>query len=109
MGELMLSTIGVLAGLVALQSSSSDMQTGNGLMSICQETSYYSRGQCLGYIVGVADGLQLSREVCPQNGVTLSQVRDMVVKGLESNPASRHQSASVLIWHYLSTSFPCGR
>ncbi len=80
--------------------------TGNEIYEVCTSGS---SGLCSGYIAGAFDALQLDYEViiCPPAGFTLGQLRDVVVKGMQDYPESRHLRASDLILATLSLTWPC--
>ena len=76
-------------------------ETGNDLYTMCNEDDYYSRGVCIGYIMGIVDdfGEEPHTSTCrlPRH-ITAAQVRDVVVKYLRDHPAERHLSASSEAW-----------
>lgn len=91
---------------------------GNQLHSWCSRQADGPSAMCFGYIIGIADGMELIagvadgdvRSVCyPADGVTLGQVRDVVIKYLADNPDKRHFPASYLVQNALSAAFPCMR
>lgn len=69
-------------------------------------------GRCEGYIAGVVDTYEAFRtapakKVCLPPGVTMDQLRRVVKKSLEDNPAHLHQPAVALVVAALADGFPC--
>ena len=89
--------------------------TGNELLEICEEKNDMSAlGACRGYINGAAHVLSspylkihLPVTICLPPTSKWSQVEDVVVNYLQSNPKNRHYSARVLIWRALQEAWPC--
>lgn len=94
---------------------------GNELYRMCQENSSLN-SPCLGYIVGVVEGLNTMNsiavskykptaqmEFCLPEHATYTQLVDVVKKYLIENPAERHEEASILIFFALQNIFPCGK
>jgi Rap1a immunity proteins len=94
-------------------------ETGNDLLKSCSTPSsdeYYGfeRAKCLGYVLGAYDAFNTTSRVegnivilCPPEDLTKGQIRDIVVKYLEENPETRHESASDLVMLALSKAYPC--
>ena len=81
---------------------------GNELLAAClRPAETFDRGYCLGYIVGAAGALELEASVCPPKGITLGQLKDVVVRYLQAHPEIRHQSATFLTSIALIDAFPC--
>ena len=78
---------------------------GNALKEYCQSTNVYEMGFCIGYVVGVADNNAMS--ICMPPGVSQGQIRDIVKKYLNDNPAQLHRDADVLVLNALQQAFPC--
>jgi len=90
--------------------------TGNILYEFCTAGA---EDACLLYIAGVADGAVLASsavrqaggqpviEVCPPEGHTYRQIRDMVVKRLREHPEHRELAASIIIMDTLAAAWPC--
>ena len=58
---------------------------GNELLAAClRPAETFDRGYCLGYIVGAAGALELEASVCPPKGITLGQLKDVVVRYLQA-------------------------
>lgn len=98
-----------LSGAAFGQTSIAAFDTGNDLLEKCRAQN----GMCLGYVSGVIDASQMyqsagtNRLVCPPTRVTRTQVRDVVVRFLERNPASRQLSAAVITLSALRQAFLC--
>ena len=71
--------------------------------------------QCVGYLQGMLDGVQLvfgltpeSKFFCPPvSGMSADQQLRIVIKYLENNPETLHQSARVLVLSAYTQAFPC--
>ena len=90
-------------------------QTGNGLLGLCR-SSDNSREMlaCYSYLKGTLDGWLTSENTfrngpsfCIPEGVTLIQLRDILVRWLDENPERRHEEGSALIVNAIVRSFPC--
>lgn len=90
-------------------------QTGNGLLGLCR-SSDNSREMlaCYSYLKGTLDGWLTSENTfrnepsfCIPKGVTLIQLRDILVRWLDDNPERRHAEGSALIVNAIVRSFPC--
>ena len=83
------------------------MNTGNDLYAACKVDKF---GLCAGYIMGIIDAVILGQTIngCKKkercfclplrSGVTKEQTIDVVIKDLESNPESRDQAASLIVY-----------
>lgn len=82
---------------------------GNKMLENCHEDGFIS----VGFAAGVLDALQVDNQtewqVCPHQGVTARQARDVMCKYIEDNPASRHRSAGVLAWEGFHYAWPCSQ
>jgi hypothetical protein len=71
--------------------------TGNELLTYCKGDSR-GQAQCVGYIEGVVDALALNRPLCRlSEGVTVGQLKDVVVNALIADPTERHFAAFSLV------------
>lgn len=89
-------------------------ETGNTLFSKCEGQDGVMRGACIGYIEGISDEIQVMQRVgymkrvyCPTADVNAGQLRDIVVKFLRDNPATRNQPAADLATTALIEAFAC--
>jgi hypothetical protein len=77
--------------------------SGTDLYRYCIATTQpYETGACEGYILGVMDRFEASRENahlrhCTRSGMTGEQVKDVVFKYLTDNPQIRGQPAWALV------------
>lgn len=98
-GALLLSPPKVGAGFV----------TGNDLYRFCGSPSGWE--PCYRYLEAVVDMAEAAPrrelQLCLSEGVTSRQLRDIVMKALEADPASRHRSAAVLVYNAVNRAFPC--
>jgi len=109
----------ILLGLVfatpANAESNAVFVSGNALYADCSQTGdsvldYQARAQCNGFIIGVADSLQVERaerqtEDCLPEKVNRGQVIDIVIKYLRENPALRHLGAANLSRNAIKDAF----
>jgi len=89
------------------QHAQAAFKSGNDLYSDCttprgSSTYYQADGYCTGFVMGVYDDFDLSRqledkEACLPGGVTAGQLRDVVVAFIRDNPKWRNLDASALI------------
>ena len=80
--------------------------SGNKLLERMEGSNPYERGFSMGYIMGVADfGFGFNH--CPPESVTAGQVRDLAQQYLQANPATRNQSADLLVMRSLRAVWPC--
>jgi hypothetical protein len=95
----------------------SAFEDGNSLYERCAEpTATFSRGVCLGYVVGIFDAMLSAGgtpiagfSVCLPRGVTKGQAFDVVTRFLASHPELRHLTAASLVARALEQAFPCRR
>lgn len=85
-------------------------ETGYGLLDICTAADASGRDwMCYGYILGVAAMLRDMGSVCFPAQVTHAQMRDVVVRGLQTHPQEQSDPPEILITSYLSAAYPCPR
>ncbi len=81
---------------------------GNRLLTMC---TVKSPGECDAYLSGVADtieaGGRAKAEACIPKAVTGTQLRDVVIKYLRSNPQTRQMKAGALSTKAFAAAFPC--
>ncbi|MDW9600163.1 hypothetical protein GOA86_17555 [Sinorhizobium meliloti] len=86
---------------------------GNDLLDDCQRGEDLSSADmyCLAYTIGVFDSMQalglLPRSKCNFGNVKAIQVKDVVVKWLNDNPAKRNQVAADIVMFAVIEGF-CG-
>ena len=101
----------LLAALAAAPCSAGFL-TGNKLFEMCTykpDGTLYA-AQCVGYIQGVADGMEnptASVRACIPNNVIAGQLEDIVVTYLRDHAAVRHYPAVSLVATALTQAFPC--
>jgi hypothetical protein len=99
----------ILPGTAQAQASL-NTETGYGLLDICSATDASGRDwMCFGYILGVGAMLRDMGSVCFPASATHAQMRDVVVRGLQSHPEERNQRPELLITRYMSDAYPCPR
>lgn len=86
---------------------------GNRLQSLCTEEGQIGLTMCMGYISGVSDTIDSSKnnlfgyKVCQPQRVSVGQIKDISVVWLKQNPQFRHFPATVLVIAALAEAFPC--
>jgi hypothetical protein len=75
---------------------------GDELLDYCSATEGYSLGVCRGYIMGVTE---TAPNCMPR--VTLRQIKDVVVRYLQTNPQNRQRKATDLIQEAVNQAWPC--
>ena len=73
----------------------------------CTSQNPFDRGMCYGLITGYYEGMQRAYTCSTNPNVTRRQIKDVVVKFLQDNPAERHLPAAVLSWRALNVAFGC--
>lgn len=107
---MMITRILILIGSLMPAAVLADFQDGNGLYAAISSPSEYTRIYSVGYISGVVDSGKLGLngfKYCVPEAATAGQLKDVVEKWLEENPATRHYAAPGLIAAALQASFPC--
>ena len=95
----------LLASLLVSASAHATYFSGNDILNkLTSEGS--DRALALGYVAGIHDALE-NVAVCSPNGVTLGQLRDIVIRKLRSVPEKRHMAADLFIFQALTEAFPC--
>jgi hypothetical protein len=97
--------IPLLFSLVSI-SATAGFWDGNKLLSDINSETYSGKALALGYVIGVHDSFDTWLFCTPENS-SQGQLRDVVKKYIENNPAIRHKSADTLIVNALQQSFPC--
>lgn len=81
---------------------------GNQLLSDCTSKYQYLEGMCLGLTIGYFEAMQTNYTCSKFSGnVTRKQVRGVVVKFLENNPADRHLPGVILSYRAFYVAFDC--
>jgi hypothetical protein len=72
--------------------------TGNELLTYSKGGDSKDQAQCVGYIEGVVDTLAFTPRPCRlSGGVTVGQLKDVVVNALIAEPTERHFAAFSLV------------
>ncbi len=114
------ATLFVLAAVGSSHNLSSQERRGSfidgvDLLNRCldpEEGPYVTRGYCMGYISGIADAMGAGSHIvgyaaCFPEGVTVGDLRDVVVRWLSDNPQELPNNAEELVAEAFSASFPC--
>lgn len=82
--------------------------TGNALLTMCQGTTPFEVGSCLGTIVGHYDMMMTQGYSCGNETTkNKQQLRDIVVKYLRDNPEDRNSPAGALSYLAFMFAFDC--
>lgn len=91
-----------------------DFMTGNKLFSQIESSNSNERAFAKGYISGFVEGIigsnvLLNSKVitCVPEGVTYTQLRDIIHDYLKKEPKERHKAAPFLIMASIHESYPC--
>jgi hypothetical protein len=104
----MVVAAGLLWPVAAIsQDGSNYFVTGNLLYDQCTASSETTRALCLSYVGGATDAFDIDGTVCVPRGVTVPQVKDVIVNYLTAHPEHRHLPAAALIVTALGQAFPC--
>jgi hypothetical protein len=103
-------TLFIISGVQA--SSSEAFLRANQLYSLCSSEVKLDNAVCEGYIIGVNDSVfsgHLSNifQVCYPAGITIEQLRLVLVKYMETVPERLHFVAEGIIAEGLATVFQC--
>ena len=103
-------TLFIISGVQA--SSSEAFLRANQLYSLCSSEVKLDNAVCEGYIIGVNDSVfsgHLSNifQVCYPAGVTIEQIRLVLVKYMETVPEKLHFVAESIVAGGLATVFQC--
>lgn len=105
--------LAILAGLAMAAPANAQLGdfTGNDILRTCRATEAGKAIACLQYLNGVVNGIELASPdgeepfIIPR-GVDTTQIRDVVLRYLDTNPDKRHWASAVLIWNALLKAFP---
>ncbi len=109
------SVLLLTTGMSGRQEGSKALDTshGNGLLEACtserkftNDLAFSNYVYCMGYIDGLADGLELGKFVDRPAGVTNVQTKAVVVKYLQDHPESLHLSSVILVSRALINAWP---
>ena len=98
---------------VATQAREVVPDDGNELLGFCTSSDAWSRGVCFGYIRGADATLSLwalsnkAEPYCAPAGVTVGQLRDVVVSYITRHVSTRNDSAPLLIVKAQMEAWPC--
>jgi len=105
---LMLATVGHAGKAEAGYFSGSD------LLGWCESDIVAKQSTCNGYLAGINDITRaydnwgvVSQSLCIPDGVTLSQLAKVAIKGLNEEPEKLHMDASSIVYNIFYEAFPC--
>jgi hypothetical protein len=92
------------------------ISTVDDLYRNCKSNDAAALASCLGYIQGVAGGIQTDRALakstspfCMSNQVTLEQSKNVVIAFVDKDPSIRSKYAAGAVEFALIGAFPCGK
>jgi hypothetical protein len=99
--------------MVAAQQPVGSYLTGSVLLAKCQKLTEQDQAQCVGYIQGISDALDLTRSYsglgpCIGTGTLAIQVEQVVLRALIANPDKLHYSGAVLVRDAIIDAWHCG-
>ena len=87
---------------------------GSTLLELCESGSVADQSVCTGYIMGIADITvtydgwgRMTKSFCIPDNAHTSQLKKVVIKGLNEKPENLHLSASSLVFNIFKKAFPC--
>jgi hypothetical protein len=117
-----MNKLGLIAAMSALllptpgaAEDSGPFLSGDTLFERCTRGDETGDDFCIGYVAGSVDmlislqrqGPPGAKQACMPQGVTLGQVRDVVIKYLSDEPQFRKLDAAALVITALEQAFPC--
>jgi hypothetical protein len=112
--------IGLISLLIGVRANAEEIRgDGNELLQYCTESSpgdpvgTAKSAWCVGYLLGIDDMRRFSTSLpnrptdCRPEGVTMVQVKRIVVDYLQEHPEELHYSSVVLVHNALKHAFPC--
>ena len=88
--------------------------TGDEILEHCEDERVAAESICYGYLAGIIDVSltyehwgKMKMDFCPPAGASLSQLRKVVIKGLNEKPEELHMVAASLVHHVFRDAFPC--
>lgn len=94
--------------------SEPDYESGNFWLKRCEASDDYEQSACIWFVNGFFNGVHGqaaagggSIPYCKPDSVTYGQSRDIWVKYMRDNPASRHKPGGLLLMISLLNAFPC--
>jgi hypothetical protein len=94
------------AALIAASTSASAFFDGNRLLNDLQSSNDVKRAFGTGFVAGVADAAD-GIDYCLPVGVTVGQLRDIVLRRLVRHPNIRHEPAALIVEASMMVDFPC--
>jgi hypothetical protein len=103
----------ILLAVLLMTSTVAYSETGNELLAYCQG-DMGGKDYCLGYVSGAMESYPIAagvynapRLLCIPEGVTRGQTAKVVEHYLEAHPEDLHESARVLVYVAIRTTWPC--
>jgi hypothetical protein len=112
-----MTQVRIVIALAATPAQAQWFTDGNKLLADCRDQA--KEGICLGYIAGAVDGYNELLDIyglhdlamtCPPSGpsgVTLGQVKDLVVNELIANPVDRNLNTAMLVERAINNAWHC--
>ena len=98
----------IISALLMLScSANAAFFSGNDLLNRMTSNDTGERMLAMGYVAGIFDALDGTAFCTGGRGITLGQLKDIVMKKLQNFPESRHLTADNFVYVALSEAFPC--
>ena len=106
------ASFAVFLGLCSGAQAEGYFKNGNQLYLECNSANTYDVAICLGYVMGILDQIELYADVsktqtCIPANVTAGQVKDVVVKQMNDDPANRNLPASSIVFEAAFKAWGC--
>jgi hypothetical protein len=80
---------------------------GNSLFKRCETGPERIEAFCFGYVAGLMDALEMTKQICAPESIAIRQGADIVVNYLRAHPEGRHHTADSEAFIPLVEAFPC--
>lgn len=104
-----LLTLGLSLGFTVVRpgGARADMIKLDMLLKACAGKTAVTRGDCTGYIAGVADSMESQHAICIPAGAELKNVRELVVAYLQSHKPEGDTKALAAVGDALKAGYGC--
>jgi hypothetical protein len=98
----------LIAALAASFSAQAGFYSGNKLLGKMKSSEWMEQSLAVGYVAGVVDAYDTVL-FCTPDTVTVGQMKDVVLKYMDANPAILHFTAHSIIRSVLESFYPCAK
>ena len=82
-------------------------ETGNDLLSICEDSDAFGQGACRGFIMGVSDMSQEQPWYCKPRDLSDRQLVNIIIQSLNEHPDDLYNKPHSLVQEAFLEAFPC--